>query len=91
MHKNALYPIYWLSLKPGGVANPVPCYAAMGELMTKWKNGRLPRNSWGDGWWELRGEGAHEWKRVNVTERPTWGNYSKASSEIKVSERENKE
>lgn len=89
MHKNALFPIYWLSLKPGDIATPVPCYAAMGELMTKWKNGGLPRNAWGDGWWELREDGGHEWKRVNVTERPTWSDYSKASNEIKVSEPEN--
>ena len=89
MHKNALYPIYWLSLKPADVATPVPCYAAMGEMMTKWKNGGLPRNAWGDGWWELREDGGNEWKRVNVTERPTWSDYSKASREIKVSEPEN--
>ena len=89
MHKNALFPIYWLSLKPGDIATPVPCYAAMGEMMTKWKNGGLPRKAWGDGWWELREDDGHEWKRVNVTERPTWSDYSKASSEIKVSEPEN--
>lgn len=89
MRKTALFPIYWLSLKPEDVATPVPCYAAMGEMMTKWKNGKLPRNAWGGGWWELREDGGHEWKRVNVTERPTWSDYSKASREIKVSEPEN--
>ncbi|KIM98419.1 hypothetical protein OIDMADRAFT_202208 [Oidiodendron maius Zn] len=82
-HKTGLFPIYWLSLKPEDVANPVPCYAAMGEVMTKWKNGGLPRNSWGDGWWELREDGGHAWKRVNVTEHPTWSDYSRASGEIK--------
>lgn len=71
MRKNALFPIFWLSLKPEDVATPVPCYAAMGEVMTKWKNGNLPRNAWGDGWWELGADGGHTWKRVNVTERPT--------------------
>ena len=86
MRKNANFPIYWLSLKPEDVATPVPCYAAMGEVMTKWKDGRLPRNAWGDGWWELGADGgAAGWKRVNVTERPTWSDYSKASREIKVS------
>ena len=79
MHKNERYPIYWLSLKPEGVASPVPCYAAMGELMMKWRNGGLPRNAWGDGWWELRKDGAHEWKRVNVTERSSWSDCSRAS------------
>lgn len=86
MKKTRLFPIYWLSLKPEDAATPVPCYAAMGEMMTKWKSGGLPRNAWGDGWWELRKEGRREWKRVNVTERPTWSSYSKASREIKVSE-----
>ena len=89
MCKNANFPIYWLSLRPEDVATPVPCYAAMGELMTKWKNGRLPRNAWGDGWWELGADGGAGWKRINVTERPTWGDYSKASTEIKVSGLEN--
>jgi ankyrin repeat protein len=88
MKKNRLFPIYWLSLKPEDVATPVPCYAAMGEIMKKWKNGDLPRNAWGDGWWELREEDGHEWKRINVTERPTWGDYSDASKKIKVSELE---
>ena len=85
MRKNANFPIYWLSLSPEDVATPVPCYAAMGEVMTKWKNGGLPRNAWGDGWWELGADGGAGWKRINVTERPTWSDYSKASSEIKVS------
>ena len=31
IHTKALYPIYGLSLKPEGVANPALCYAAMGE------------------------------------------------------------
>ena len=85
MRKNANFPIYWLSLDPEDVATPVPCYAAMGEVMTKWKNGRLPRNAWGDGWWELGADGGAGWERINVTERPTWSDYSKASMEIKVS------
>ena len=89
MRKNANFPIYWLSLNPEDVATPVPCYAAMGEVMTKWKNGRLPRNAWGDGWWELGADGGAGWKRINVTERPTWSDYSKASTEIKVSGLEN--
>ena len=89
MRKNANFPIYWLSLNPEDVATPVPCYAAMGEVMTKWKDGRLPRNAWGDGWWELGADGGAGWKRINVTERPTWSDYSKASGEIKVSGLEN--
>ena len=89
MRKNTNFPIYWLSLNPEDVATPVPCYAAMGEVMTKWKNGRLPRNAWGDGWWELEADGGAGWKRINVTERPTWSDYSKASREIKVSGLEN--
>ena len=88
MRKNANFPIYWLSLKLEDVATPVPCYAAMGEVMTKWKSGKLPRNAWGDGWWELGTDDGYEWKRINVTERPTWSDYSKASREIKVSELE---
>ena len=62
-----------------------------GGVMMKWRNGGLPRNAWGDGWWEHRGDGAHEWKRVNVTERPLWSYYPRASREIKVSESEDKE
>ena len=89
MRKNANLPIYWLSLKPEDVATPIPCYAAMGEVMTKWKNGGLPRNAWGDGWWELGADAGAGWKRINVTERPTWSDYSKASTEIKVSGLEN--
>jgi hypothetical protein len=84
MKKDALWPIYWLSLKPDDVGTPVPCYAAMGELMSKWKDGRLPRKAWGDGWWEFRGGDKEKWKRVNVTESPTWSQYTKASKEIKV-------
>ncbi|KAI9745949.1 MAG: hypothetical protein M1818_000630 [Claussenomyces sp. TS43310] len=84
MRKDALFPIYWLSLAPEGVAMPVPCYRAMGELMTKWKDGRLPRKAWGDGWWELRSEEESSWKRINVNERPTWSQYTKASGEIKA-------
>ena len=89
MRKNANFPIHWLSLSAEHVATPVPCYAAMGDVMTKWKNGGLPRNAWGDGWWELRADGGAGWKRTNVTERPIWSDYSKASMKIKVSGPEN--
>lgn len=85
MHKDALFPIYWMSLRPQSVATPVPCYAAMGELMAKWKDGRLPRRAWSDGWWELQGDEEKLWKRVNVNEHPTWSQYSKASKLIKAS------
>ncbi|MCJ1357883.1 MAG: hypothetical protein MMC33_007879, partial [Icmadophila ericetorum] len=57
----------------------------MGELMTKWKDGRLPRKAWSDGWWELQGDQEEKWKRVNVNEYPTWSQYSKASRQIKAS------
>ena len=85
MHKDAPFPIYWMSLRPQSVATPVPCYAAMGELMTKWKDGRLPRKAWSDGWWELQGDQGKQWKRVNVNEHVTWSQYSKASKQIKAS------
>jgi hypothetical protein len=56
----------------------------MREQMTKWKNGVLPRNAWGDGWWELWNKDKREWKHVNITERPTWSDYSRVSREIRV-------
>ena len=53
MHKNVLYPIYWMSLRAECVMAPVPCYAAMGELMAKWKDGRLPRKAWCVKYWYI--------------------------------------
>jgi hypothetical protein len=85
MKKGSLFPLYWLPLTPKGVAAPVPCYAAMRELVIKWKDGRLPRQAWGHGWWELRVEKENKWQRANVNFCPTWSEYSKASKEIKVS------
>jgi hypothetical protein len=84
MYKGALWPLYWLSLRRDAIVTPVPCYSAMRVLMSRWKKGRLPRKAWGDGWWELLDGKRGLWKRVNLKERPTWSEYTKASEEIKV-------
>jgi len=81
MKKDALYPIYWLPLDHDGLTCPVPCYSAIGELMRKWKNGQLPRNAWGDGWWEVD-DG--KWKRQDINMCPNWTAFTKASKDIKV-------
>jgi hypothetical protein len=84
MYKGALWPLYWLPLRRDAVVMPVPCYSAMRVLLSRWKKGRLPRKAWGDGWWELLDGKGRIWKRVNLKERPTWSEYTKASEEIQV-------
>jgi hypothetical protein len=84
MYKGALWPVYWLSLRRDAIVTPVPCYSAIRVLMSRWKNGRLPRKAWGDGWWELLEGKKGIWKRVNLKERPTWSEYTKAPEQIKV-------
>lgn len=84
MYKEALWPLYWLPLRRDAIVTPVPCYSAMRVLMSGWKKGRLPRNAWGDGRWELLDVKMGIWKRVNLKERPTWSEYTKASEAIKA-------
>ncbi|KAF3916801.1 hypothetical protein ABW20_dc0108653 [Dactylellina cionopaga] len=55
----------------------------MGEMLRKWENGKLPRQAWGDGWWELEAGSQSKWKRVDVRNAPTWGEYTEATKEIK--------
>jgi hypothetical protein len=85
MQKGSLFPLYWLPLRRNGNSDPIPCYAAMGDLVRKWENGQLPRKAWCDGWWELSHSKRGEWIRVNANVKPTWTDYCKASKDIKVS------
>lgn len=84
MRKETLWPVYRLSLRRHAECEePIPCFAAMGDVYRKWMNGGLPRKAWCDGWWEKRNG---EWERVNANGKPTWTEYTEASKEIRVSD-----
>jgi hypothetical protein len=39
MQKGGLFPLYWPSLRRNGNSDPIPCYAAIGDVIRKWEMG----------------------------------------------------
>jgi hypothetical protein len=87
--KNALWPIFWLSLRPEDAFAPMPCYSAAADFARKQNDGTLPRtfpiSIWNNGWWELEEGTQKKWKRFDANYAPSWAQYCEASKKIKVS------